>query len=107
MGPAQPTAVSDGFFLKCMAIFFRQENVNQKYETHSVNSYFTKHMLFFLCEGRPSCNDKIVRSLLLGRDGVLQFCWKNIIHLPNYILFKFQFLFKNKLHWFFYNSSSC
>ena len=36
------TTVSDG----CLAIFFRQENVNQKYVTHPVKSYFTKQLLF-------------------------------------------------------------
>ena len=29
------TTVSEGFFLKCLAIFSRQENVNQEYETHT------------------------------------------------------------------------
>jgi hypothetical protein len=44
--PWQPlsTTVSEGFILKCLAIFFRQENVNQKYETHPVKSYFTKQL---------------------------------------------------------------
>ena len=40
------TSVSEGFFLKCPAIFFRQENVNQKIETHPVKFYFTKQLLF-------------------------------------------------------------
>ena len=33
------------FFLKCSAIFFRQEIVNQKLETHPVKSYITKQLL--------------------------------------------------------------
>ena len=40
------TSVSKGFFPKCLAIPFRQENVNQKSETHPVKSYFTKQLLF-------------------------------------------------------------
>ena len=28
------TSVSEGVFLKCLAIFFRQEIVNQKLDTH-------------------------------------------------------------------------
>ena len=40
------TTVSEGFFMNCLAIFFRQENVNQKYETHPVQSCITKHLLF-------------------------------------------------------------
>ena len=40
------TTVSEGFFLKCLAIFFRQDNINQKYKTHPVKSYFTKQLLF-------------------------------------------------------------
>ena len=39
------TSVSEGFFLKCSAIFFRQEIVNQKLETHPVKSYITKQLL--------------------------------------------------------------
>ena len=37
---------AQGFFLKCLAFFFRQENVNQMYETPHVQSYFTKQLLF-------------------------------------------------------------
>ena len=33
------TTVSEGFSLKCFAIFSRQDNVNQKFETHPVKSY--------------------------------------------------------------------
>ena len=40
------TTVFNGFFLRCMAILFRQENVNKKYETHPVKSYFTKQLVF-------------------------------------------------------------
>ena len=39
------TTDSKEFFLKCLAIFFKQENVNQKYETHPVKSYFNKQLL--------------------------------------------------------------
>ena len=34
-----------GFFMKCLAIFFRQENVTQKYKTHPMKYYFTKQLL--------------------------------------------------------------
>ena len=40
------TTVSERFFVKYLAIFFREENVNQKYETHPVKSCFTKQLLF-------------------------------------------------------------
>ena len=39
------TSVSEWVFLKCSAIFLRQEIVNQKFETHPVKSYITKHLL--------------------------------------------------------------
>ena len=39
------TSVSEGFFVKYLAIFFREENVNQKYEACPVKSYFTKQLL--------------------------------------------------------------
>ena len=42
------TTVSEGFFLTGLAIFFRQEIVNQKYETHPVKSYFAKQLLLLL-----------------------------------------------------------
>ena len=57
------TTVSEGFFMKCLAIFFRQENVNQKYETHSVQFYFIKQLFFlFLCEGRQLYNNQKFRG---------------------------------------------
>ena len=40
------TTVSEGLLMKCLAIFLRQENVNQKNETHPVKFYFTKQLLF-------------------------------------------------------------
>ena len=40
------TTVSEGLFVKYLAIFFKEENVNQKYETHRVKSYFTKQLVF-------------------------------------------------------------
>ena len=40
------TTFSEGFFMKGLAIFFRQDNVNQKYKTHPVKSYFIKQLLF-------------------------------------------------------------
>ena len=36
------TRVSEGFFQKCSAIFFRQEIVNQKLETHPLKSSIKK-----------------------------------------------------------------
>ena len=41
------TTVSEGFFLKCLAFFFKQDNVNLKYETHPVKSYFTKRLFIY------------------------------------------------------------
>ena len=46
-GVLQVTSVSEGFFLKCSAIFFRQEIVNQKWETHPVKSFITKQLLIY------------------------------------------------------------
>ena len=37
--------VFEGFFLKSSAIFFRQEIVNQKMETHPVKSYITQQLV--------------------------------------------------------------
>ena len=44
------------------SIFFRQENVNQKYESHPVKSCFTKNYYLFLCEVRQTYNNQKFRS---------------------------------------------
>ena len=48
MAILKDTSVSEGFFVKYLAIFFREENVNQKYETRPVKAYFTKQLLFII-----------------------------------------------------------
>ena len=34
--------------MKYLAIYFRQDNVNQKYKTHSVKFYFTEMLRFLI-----------------------------------------------------------
>ena len=51
----------EGFFLKCLAIFFRQEIVNKKLETHPVKSYITKQLFLMVCEGRQNYNNQKLR----------------------------------------------
>ena len=48
----QIKGVSEGLFMKYLAIFFREENVTQKYETRYVKSYFTKQLLFIIMRNK-------------------------------------------------------